>query len=71
MIGQRDWRHLLRRAVGSPEGGRVFWVRIKELKSSLHSTEPSGFAFGGCGFSRLPPPAERGRGAFHRNPWLL
>lgn len=35
ITGQRDWSHLLRTLVGSPERSRVFWVRIKELKGLL------------------------------------
>lgn len=35
ITGQRDWSHLLRTLVGSPERRRVFWVRIKELKGLL------------------------------------
>lgn len=56
--GQRDWSHLLRRPVG-PTEGRSFLGQNHRL---LASSKASGFAFGWCGFSSLPPAAERGRG---------
>ena len=68
ITGQRVWSHLLRRPIGSPEGRRVFWVRTQV--PLCIPINPVVLPLVG-GFSRLPSPAERGRGGCHRNHWLL